>query len=147
LAAAQPAPGGPPAAAKFVGRVSRLDLAGVRALAEAWQQLMRIGSDAWFAAERSVARAVWTSGRLADQDVMLEQMGECFRTAVWYRRPSGVPLGPAEARVGTTEATAQYVATTAMLALLVRDHVDSAEFAILYRPFATLIPDAELERE
>jgi hypothetical protein len=34
-----------------------------------------------------------------------------------------------------------------MLALLVRDHLERREFELLYRPFAPLIPVAELQRE
>ncbi len=54
---------------------------------------------------------------------------------------------PPELHVRATEASGQYLGTLAMLALLVRDHLEPATFARLYRPFAPHIPVAELGRE
>ncbi len=138
---------GPQAASKFVGRLSRLDVAAVRRVVDLWHQVMRSESDAWFAAEEAAAHAVLVAGRTAEQEVLLGYLADCVLRGVWYRDAHGQPPGTPEARVGATEASAQYVGTIAMLALLVRDHLGAAEFALLYRPFATLIPLEELGRE
>lgn len=139
-----PGPRGVPAAAKFVGRVSQLDAAAVRAAVEGWREVMRAESEAWFAAERAAAHAVLDAGRTAEQQVMLGHLSDAVLRTVWYR--AGVGQTP-EARVGATEASGQYIASVAMLALLVRDHLSAGEFALLYRPFAGVVPVDELGRE
>jgi hypothetical protein len=143
-AALRPHPAGVQAASKFVGRVSQLDAAAVRAAVHAWREAMRAESDAWFAAERAVADAVVTAGRTAEQEVLLGHLADAVLRSVWYR--CGIGQTP-EARVGATEASGQYIGSIAMLALLVRDHLGAAEFALLYRPFARVIPIDELGRE
>lgn len=138
------------AASKFIGRLAQLDIAQVRSAIGAWRSIMRGEYVAWFAAERSAARAISASGRSAEQDILLDHVAECFRRAIWYsRRRSGEAheREPAEETVQATEASGQYVATVAMLALLVRDRLAAAEFGLLYRPFVELIPPEELDRE
>jgi hypothetical protein len=133
---------------EFVGRVSELDADAVRAAVQAWHQVMRAESDAWFAAERAAGHAVLAAGRAPEQEVLLDRLAECVLRRVWYRDGGGgLPPGTPERRVGATEASGQYVATVAMLGLLVRDHLGAAEFELLYGPFAALIPLAELGRE
>jgi hypothetical protein len=51
-----------------------------------------------------------------------------------------------ELALRATEPSGQYPATLAMIALLVRDHLDPADFAHLYAPFTDLIPLDELGR-
>ena len=141
-------------ALKFIGRLALLDHGGVTSSIRSWHALMRHESEAWFTAEEAVARAVVDSGRHGMQQPLLMHVAEAFAYRVWYRgQPdpasgAAAPGAPApELRVQATEASGQYVATVAMLALLVRDHLDASTFALLYRPFADLIPVAELVRE
>ena len=131
------------AASKFIGRVSQLDIGAVKTVVETWHQLMRAESDAWFAAEMAAARAVRESDRAAEQEVLLGHMADCVLNRVWYRPGGGAP----EEHVGATEASGQYVASVAMLALLVRDFLAPRDFALLYAPFARFIPLEAVGRE
>ena len=133
------------AAHRFVGRVAQLDPEAVRAVVAAWRETMRQDLGAWFAAEDAVAHAVVTSGRYHEQRPLLIHMADAFARHVWSRGPRG-GVAP-ELRVHATEASGQYLGTVAMLALLVRDHLEPAAFARLYRPFAALVPTAALGRE
>jgi hypothetical protein len=137
------------AALRFIGRLAQLDHAAVHATIETWREAMRTDSRAWFAAEEAVARAVVASGRQVEQRPLLGHVADAFAYRVWYRDASsyGPGLLAPEVRIQGTEASGQYVGTLAMLALLVRDQVDPAAFELLYRPFAALIPVAELGRE
>jgi hypothetical protein len=141
------------AARKFVGRLAQLDPEAVYASVQAWRETMREDVGAWFAAEEAVARAVVASGRHDEQRPLLMYVAEAFAYGVWYGAGYGgrarLTLGESapELRVRATEASGQYLATVAMLALLVRDHLEPAEFALLYRPFAALIPADDLARE
>jgi hypothetical protein len=135
------------AAAKFVGRVAQVDVAGIREVVDTWHGTMRDGADAWFAAEHAVARAVLDASRSGEQAAFVEHLTEAFRRAAWSRSTGRLPRGAPEPRDGTTEATGQYLATVAMLALLARDHLDPRAFELLYLPFASRIPASELERE
>lgn len=137
-------PGGVQAASKFVGRVSQLDAAAIRAAVQAWRDVMRSESEGWFAAERAAGNAVLAAGRSAEQQVLLGHLSDAVLRTVWYR--GGVGQTP-EARVGATEASGQYIASIAMLALLVRAHLEAGDFELLYRPFADVVPVEELGRE
>jgi hypothetical protein len=143
---AEPSRDGRRAASKFVERVLHLDAEAARAAIQAWHLAMRSESGAWFAAEQAAAHAVLATGRSAEQETLLDNIADFVRR-VWYAGAIGQPPQTPERRVGATEASAQYVATVAMLALLVRDHLPATQFAVLYRPFATLIPADDLERE
>jgi hypothetical protein len=134
------------AAARFVGRVAQLDLAAVQHAVATWRQRMRVGYDGWFAAEDAVAQAIVRSGRQIEQRPLLIHMADAFSQRVWtggHRDDTGA----AEQLVRATEASGQYLATLAMLALLVRDHLDAATFDRVYEPFAALIPIKELAPE
>jgi hypothetical protein len=126
------------AAAKFLGRIAQLELEQLGVAVQAWHSA--VGRD-WFAAEDAVAQAVIDSARAAEQEVLLEHIAQLFRSVPWF-----TPEEPG-ARVNASEPSGQYVTTLAMLALLVRDRLSPAEFELLYRPFATLIPTEELDRE
>ena len=130
------------AAAGFVGRVSELDLPRVRAVIASWHEAVARDPDGWFAAEAAVADAVAGSGRRAEQRVLLMEMADAFCHAVWYRRAARAAA--AERFVHATEPSGQYVATLAMLALLVRDLLDPGDFATVYAPFAAVIPAGDL---
>jgi hypothetical protein len=143
----EPSPDGPQVASTFVGRVSQLSVEAVRAAVQAWHDVMRVESDAWFAAEQAAGQAVLAAARSGVQEVLLDRIAECVLRGVWYRDANMQPQGTPENRVGATEASGQYVATVAMLALLVRDRLAPSAFALLYRPFATVIPVEELQLE
>jgi pyruvate/2-oxoglutarate dehydrogenase complex dihydrolipoamide acyltransferase (E2) component len=142
-------PAGWDAARRFVGRLARLDHEDAAASIRTWREAMREDGDTWFAAEEAAARALVASGRHAAQKPLLIYIADAFAHRVWYRGRTYLASGTAaaELRVGATEASGQYVATVAMLALLVRDHLDPRAFDVLYRPFAALIPAADLVRE
>ena len=131
-------------ALKFVGRVAQLSVDETGAVVETWREVMREASGAWFDAEELVARAVIDSGRRDVQKGLLMHVAEAFAYGVWYGRGAGAAP---ETRVRATESSGQYLATLAMIALLVRDHLDAATFEVAYRPFRSLIPVAELRRE
>jgi hypothetical protein len=141
---------GPAAARRFVGRLALLDREALCAALDAWRELMRAESATWFAAEAAAARAVAAAGRHDDQRPLLVHLSDAFARLVWSGgwppAPGGLGAAP-ERRARGSEAGGLYVATVAMLAVLVRDHLDAATFALLYAPFATLVPPAELERE
>jgi hypothetical protein len=138
----RPDPSGPVAARKFIGRVSRLDVESVRGIVATWRDSMRHGAEAWLAAEGAVGLAVVSSGRHREQKPLLVHVADAFAHLVWYGGTSEPEL-----RVQATEASGQYLATVAMLAVLVRDHIDAATFDLIYRPFAAYIPPSNLERE
>ena len=140
--------GGLGAALKFVGRVSQLDIDAVAGALAAWRQSMRADASGWFAAEEAVARAVVSSGRHADQKPLLMHMADAFAHLVWYGgRAAREHAPPPELRVQGSEASGQYLTTLAMLALLVRDQLEPATFALLYEPFAPYVPLDELAPE
>ena len=128
-------------ASKFLGRLAQLDLATLGKAVDAWRHAVTSATDAWFEAEGAVAQGVLRSHRHREQEVLLGHMTDLFRRAAWFKREAP------GARIHSSEAGAQYVATLAMLALLVRDQLREQDFELLYRPFAQVIPTAELERE
>ena len=132
---------GTQAANKFIGRVAQLDVQDVVESIGKWHEMMRAESGAWFAAESAIGEAIVAAGLEARQEQLLVHVAECFAKQVWR------PIRRAETRVGNTEASGQYLATVAMLALLVRDRLSPETFELAYRPFAALIPAAELEPE
>ena len=129
------------AASKFLGRLAQLEFATLGEVVQRRHRVMAQSHDAWFDAERAVADAVSDAQRHPEQEVLLVHIAEVFRSAPWYktRHPSS--------RVGSTEASGQYVATVALLALLVRDRVPPDAFDLLYAPLAGVIPLGLLERE
>ncbi len=135
-------PSGAVAARMFIGRVSRLDVEAVRGIVATWRDSMRHGAEAWLAAEDAVGLAVVASGRHHEQRPLLVHVADAFAHLVWH----GGTAEP-ELRIQATEASGQYLATVAMLAVLVRDRIDAATFDLIYRPFAAYIPPTKLERE
>ena len=148
-ASAHAAPSGMGASLKFVGRVAQLDLDAVSEVIASWRQTMRHDSSAWFAAEEAVARAVVLSGRRAEQQPLLMHVADAFSRIVWYGGGRGARAREQapELRVQASEASGQYLATLAMLALLVRDQLEPSTFALLYEPFAPFVPLDELAPE
>jgi hypothetical protein len=147
-ASAHAAPSGMGASLKFVGRVAQLDLAAVSEAIASWRETMRHDSGTWFAAEEAVARAVVLSGRRAEQQPLLMHVADAFSRIVWYGgRGARAREQAPELRVQASEASGQYLATLAMLALLVREELEPSIFALLYEPFAPFIPLDELAPE
>jgi len=140
-------PHGAGAASKFVGRVSQLDADAVRAVVENWRDIMRRSSEEWFAAEEAAANAVGPAGVIAEQEILLGHLAESVLRGVWYRGGTREPSETLERHVRATEASAQYVASVAMVALLVGDRLPADQFTVLYRPFARLIALEDLGRE
>ena len=135
------------AATKFVGRVSLIDADTLRTVVATWHDVMRTESETWFAAERATAEAIVAAERTGEQGELISELSDHFLRRVWYRAAPGHAPRTPERRVGATEASGQYVATLAMLALLVRDHIAAREFDVLYSPFVQIIRAEELARE
>ena len=137
---------GADAARKFVGRLSHLDREAGLAAITTWHGLVTVEGRSWFAAEDAVAQAIVAAGRQREQRSLLVQVADAFAHDVWYGA-AGRRGRPPESEVRATEASGQYVATLAMLALLTRDQLEPATFELLYRPFAAAIPVEDLARE
>jgi len=73
------------------------------------------------------------------QESLLEELSEVVRRRGWWRLDR---VESAEGQ-GLTEAGVQYAATLAAIALLVRDVVPAGEFALIYSPFAPIVPIPE----
>lgn len=131
------------AAATFVARVGELDLRNAHDFIHAWHQTVAADAERWFEAESEVSAALVRSGRGIEQRALLPRLADAFSHGVWYRAGTA-SAAPPEARVRATEASGQYAATLAMIAVLVRDELDPRDFTLVYSPFATLIPEAEL---
>ena len=79
----------------------------------------------------------WRTGRRAEQKPLLMHVADAFSTIVWHGGGTAREREQApELRVQASEASGQYLATLAMLALLVRDRLEPSAFAMLYQPFA-----------
>lgn len=118
---------------RFFARLSELSLERLGDAIRAWRAEIS-ESGAWHGAEDAVSRAITATGRHRQQWLMLERLFNTFRDAPWFTegRPGSLIPG--------SDAAAQYVTTSALLALLVRDVLDSATFDILYLPFQRIIP-------
>jgi len=129
------------AASKFLGRFAQLDLLTLGDAIHRWHRTVTEDGDAWFEAEDAVAQAVHDARRHPDQEILLRHMADLFLREPWFT------AAQPGARIRAAEPAGQYVATLAMLAVLVRDRLDPQEFELLYRPFASVVPVSELERE
>jgi hypothetical protein len=125
----------------FIGRLAQVDLETLGQAIQTWRGAVANHGTAWYAAEGAVAVAMERTGRHDQQRALLRHIGELFLSRSWF-----TAAAPG-ARIYAAEPAAQYVATLAMLALLVRDSMRSNEFALLYSPFARIIPLHELDRE
>ena len=118
-----------------------LDFGALGVVVAAWRELMNVAGDDWLAAEHAMNDAIVASGRVAEHDALIEQLGSSFR------RPTGIApaaaVGPAAARA----ASAEYVTSVALGAVLVRDRLSREQFASLYAAVAAVIPVESLVRE
>lgn len=130
----QRAPYGPNTAAmdRFLERFEQLSTQELRGTLERWRAV--VGRGSWFQAEDAVSAAIAATNRYVARDRMQGRLYDIFRTARWFH--AEVP-GTA---VPGNEATAQYVASSALLALMVRERLHAHEFDVLYAPFASAIP-------
>ena len=126
-----------PLIARFLERLRGLEFSALLAAVERWRAVF---SEDWHEADRAAAAAIDAAGRHRERDAVLEAKFETFRRADWYR---GAAIGVAGRPM---KATSQYVATAALMALLVREYLAREHFETLYRPFAEAIPVPELER-
>lgn len=126
------------AARKFLGRLAQLGLDDLGATVRRWHGLV---GTRWFDAEAALTQAMHETDRYAQQESWLGELAAIFQRRPWFSRSMpGIDIG-------ASDASSQYVATIAMLALLVRDQMSAADFALLYEPFAAVIPIEALERE
>ena len=128
-------------ASKFIGRLALLDLDQLGEAIQRWHRTAAEHGDAWFVAEAAVADGVERTRRHTEQSVLLRHMGNLFLSKSWF-----TAAAPG-ARIRAAEPAGQYVATLAMLAILVRDGITPAQFDLVYHPFHAIIPLAELVGE
>jgi hypothetical protein len=118
---------------QFHKRLGALALEDLGAVARRWRKIV---GPAWLVAEAAAIAAVDTTGRGAQRAAALEALDEVFE--LW--RPS-----VREARTTSMYVTAQYLAATALVALLLRDQLAPEHVETLYDPFAAVVPLVELE--
>lgn len=117
---------------RFFERFEQLSTQDLRRVLERWRAV--VGRGSWFEAEDAVSAAIAATNRYVARDRMQGRLYDIFRTARWFH--AVVP----GTEVPGNEATAQYVASSALLALLVRERLLAREFDVLYAPFAPIIP-------
>ena len=118
---------------RFLEAIQRLTIEQWREVIEAWRATV---TDAWHDAGSAVAAAVTESDRRQAREELLSELGEITRRMRWE---GGEAPG---AFTQAIESTAQYVASLAGLALLVRDRIPRRDFDALYFPFMAVIPEA-----
>ena len=126
----------------FVRRLGSLDVTDLEAVAHVWRRAIAEDPAGWFASESAAARAVRAAGRERDQEAVIAALSDVVRRRGWWRLdyPDGAT------RAGFTEASVQYAATLAAIALVVRDVLPAQDLELIYAPFAALIPLSELSR-
>jgi hypothetical protein len=115
----------------FLDRLESLDFHELGAAIRRWRSFV---DDAWFEAERALAQAVYDTRAFGAQRRVIDRLSDLFRRARWFT------LQAPGAVIGASDASGQYVATLAALALLVREALSGEQFKLLYRTFAPLIP-------
>jgi hypothetical protein len=116
---------------QFLEAIERLTIEQWREVIAAWRATV---TDAWHDAGSAVAAAVTESGRRQAQEGLLSELGDITRRTRWNR---GEAAGNSTQAI---ESTAQYVASLAAQALLVRDRITRRDFDALYFPFMGVIP-------
>ena len=118
---------------RFLGKLRGLSLEQLGEVIRAWRGALA-ESGVWHRAEDAVSIAITRTGRHRGQSAVIERLFNLFRDAPWFKdhQPGSLIAG--------SDAAAQYVATIASLALLVRDALSTADFEMLYLPFQGLIP-------
>ena len=138
-----PSPFGPSShlVERFLERLARLDIEDFNEVVTRWRSTLR-ATDSWYSAEDAVGDAVARTRRDGPMWVLQDRVYEIFRGGSWYEhRAPGTPVAP-------SEMAAQYLATTAGVALLVADAVAGDVLNTLYAPWRDTIPltDVALDR-
>jgi hypothetical protein len=123
-----------PLVTAFLSCLGRLPFAELGRAVAGWRALVTRPGTAWHRAEDCVAEALAESGRYAEQRHALEALYDVFRRASWFNERA-----PGTSIPGS-DASAQYVTTAALFALLVRDVLDPSDFDAMYAPFADVVP-------
>jgi hypothetical protein len=128
-----------PRTRRYLDHLADLKLADLDRAVLEWREVMRgDDSSAWFGAERRLSDTTARGPHRYWQTALLEDIANIFMSRPWFT----YERTPNDAHV--TEPSAQYVTTTAMLALLASDVLAPADFELLYRPMARAIPLAAL---
>jgi hypothetical protein len=125
---------------RFLACLAGLSVADIGQAVGRWRAIASAPGGPWYAAEDAIAEAVHAVSRHGAQEQVTEAAYDVFR-----RRARGFSTRESFARAPGSEATAQYVSTSALLALVVRDAVSPEAFAVAYGPFADAIPLATID--
>ena len=120
---------------QFLEAIQELTVDQWREVIAAWRATV---TDAWHNADSAVAAAVAASERRQAREDLLSELGDITRRIRWN---GGETTGSS---AQATESTAHYLASLAVLALLVRDRITRREFDALYLPFMGVIPLATI---
>ena len=122
---------------RFLERLAQLGIDDFDEVVRQWRITLR-DSDAWYAAEDAVGEAIARTRRDGAMWILQDRIYEVFRGGTWYEhRAPGAPVAP-------SEMAAQYLSTTAGVALLVADELPATVLRTLYEPFRKTIPMTEV---
>lgn len=121
----------------FLHRVSEMSLETWSSVIERWRKV--VVAPQWHDGDRAIAEVLRGEKAHAIQERFLEEIFTMFQRAPWFthREPG--------AHIRSTDAAAQYITTTACLALLVRPWIAQSYFETLYYPFEELAPAREID--
>lgn len=123
---------------RFLARLARLNHTEISAAVAAWRDGLRC-TNAWYTAEDEVGDALTVTRRHDEEWRLQEHLYELFRRASWRLER---PVSPTTTE--TSDAAAQYLASTAAFALMVADALSVQGLTTLYAPFAEVVPLGEL---
>jgi hypothetical protein len=123
---------------RFLARLARLSHTEISAAVAAWRDGLRC-TNAWYTAEDEVGDALTATRRHDEEWRLQEHLYELFRRASWRLER---PVSPTTTE--TSDAAAQYLASTAAFALMVADALSVQGLTTLYAPFAEVVPLGEL---
>jgi hypothetical protein len=121
----------------FFSRLRALPFQDLGRVVATWRALVTEGD--WHEAEDRLSVAITQTRRFPEREHVLEQLYQHFRRSPWFteRQP--------DSRIPGSDASAQYVTTIALFALLVCDRLSAHDFDVLYSPFVEFIPPSELD--
>ena len=120
---------------RFFSRLEAMRFEELKEVVDCWRSVV---GEEWHRAEDALAQAISRAGRHDEQWRIQEQVFELFRNGPWFKASYPGSL------ISATEASAQYLVSTALFALLVADELRPSEVAVLYAPFAGVIPPEAL---
>ena len=123
---------------RFLARLARLNHTEISAAVAALRDGLRC-TNAWYTAEDEVGEALTATRRHDEEWRLQEHLYELFRRASWRIER---PVSPTTTE--TSDAAAQYLASTAAFALMVSDALPVQGLTTLYAPFAEVVPLGEL---